>query len=132
MMLNRGAPLGKGQGGWSRRFAAESGGSRVGAARGLAGGEFTGGTQHHTMLNRGAPLGEGQGGGNRVGVASGGRGFVFVETGGAMMVRLGCVGRWVLGVTLVGCWVSLVVVASVRLGCYGAPLGGGRWPGAAG
>ena len=33
-------------------------------------------------------------------------------------------------VTLIGCWVSLVVVASVRLGCCGAPLGEGRGPGA--
>ena len=47
-------------------------------------------------------------------------------------------GQGLGGVTLVisvvaarvGCWVSLVVVASVRLGCCGAPLGEGRGPGA--
>ena len=74
MMLNRGAPLGEGQGGrlavgrrWGLVVVALS---RLGSAAGSLvvvallrlGGEFTGGTQHRSMLNRGAPLGEGQGG----------------------------------------------------------------------
>ena len=83
MELTRGAPLGEGRGpgaGGSRRLAdervaiwpVESSGSRVGAARGLAGNfqntAAWGVNQSCRLaaekLNKGAPLGEGQGGGH--------------------------------------------------------------------
>ena len=107
--------------------------SRAGCPLERGRGEFTGGTklsqaQGPTKLNRGAPLGEGRGPGAGWGHA----GRLLGESGGRRVVA-----------ARVGCWVSLVVVAVVRLGsaawllglCWGASVGGclevqtteGRW-----